>query len=470
MEWLRHDLEGAASGLWPDDNFADTGFAPGSRQFARRGRQMGFRIALVEIRADWPGYSLPMGFRLATHKTCGCPVCHITRDEMPDLNNITADDGPWDDFDDDSYQALVDRCLVKVIILTEEDRLAIKRSPLVFDGKQLSDNGRGGRMLTTAVTLPSGPPGIPGYTHQLLAGDRLHPSHRLHNVTDFEDAAKVATPFECMFWRFDVLPKDARLVHHAPLMRIPGVGMHTWAIDVLHTWLIGGLARLIAAMIWFILDSDCFNVKYPWMNQEEGYEMAVMRLRNLLREHYRAMRRSDPTWDARASQVWSLTVSMLGNKSGPMMSTKADETKHLLTFVVEIFRTYQVQLTAFSATRFKFLLASAESEQEVNRIIKTSGRVLSDTQRQSLMDAYLRHLSMWFRSGGACYPKHHLMLHCIQRTRILGNPRFYHTFRDESLNGVVVKLARSCHRTTFMDSVHERYQWLEALDLCTHMF
>ena len=36
----------------------------------------------------------------------------------------------------------------------------------------------------------------------------------------------------------------------------------------------------------------------------------------------------------------------------------------------------------------------------------------------------------------------------------LGSPRFYTTYRDESLNGVIAKIARSTHRGSLMRSAH----------------
>ncbi len=46
---------------------------------------------------------------------------------------------------------------------------------------------------------------------------------------------------------------------------------------------------------------------------------------------------------------------------------------------------------------------------------------------------------MWFydRAVGKLHPKHHLMIHLIQRVVKLGNPKLYASYRDESLNGVV---------------------------------
>jgi len=44
-----------------------------------------------------------------------------------------------------------------------------------------------------------------------------------------------------------------------------------------------------------------------------------------------------------------------------------------------------------------------------------------------------------------------------QRSRHQGNPRFYATFLDESLNGNIAKIARSCHRRTWLKRVFVKF-------------
>ena len=107
---------------------------------------------------------------------------------------------------------------------------------------------------------------------------------------------------------------------------------------------------------------------------------------------------------------------------------------------------------------------------EVNKILRESDRFLTPDQHLNLFRAYLRHASMWLRSGADLVPKHHLMLHLIAAIPRLGNPRHFWTYRDESLNGVVVKLSKTAHRRTFCDTVHNKFRWLQKLGLCTHMF
>jgi hypothetical protein len=51
----------------------------------------------------------------------------------------------------------------------------------------------------------------------------------------------------------------------------------------------------------------------------------------------------------------------------------------------------------------------------------------------------------------------------MHKSDILGAPKLYATFRDESLNGVVAKVARSCHRNNFSRMVHVKFRRLQAL-------
>ena len=67
-------------------------------------------------------------------------------------------------------------------------------------------------------------------------------------------------------------------------------------------------------------------------------------------------------------------------------------------------------------------------------------------------------------------PKHHWMVHCVQQPPTFGNPRFHHTYRDESLNGVIAKIAKTSARSTFAVTVHRKFGILQQLGLNDGMF
>ena len=85
--------------------------------------------------------------------------------------------------------------------------------------------------------------------------------------------------------------------------------------------------------------------------------------------YYKRKQREDKQWCKRASQVWSLTLKMLGPPEEPVMSTKAKETYHLVPLVVEMLQKYEVRLNQYDEIRAPFLLQAGLSMLEVSRII-----------------------------------------------------------------------------------------------------
>ena len=164
--------------------------------------------------------------------------------------------------------------------------------------------------------------------------------------------------------------------------------------------------------------------------------------------------------------MWNITLKMLGKEEAPNLSAKANEAKNLLEFAILLLERHIAKLDPLMGN---LLLESGRAALKVNQIISESPRNMTANQRQQLMDAYLKHMSLFERAGGNIIPKHHLLIHCFQRTSVLGNPKFYHTYKDESLNGVIVKIARSSHRLTFYETVHKKFNVLRKLNQCVGM-
>ena len=153
---------------------------------------------------------------------------------------------------------------------------------------------------------------------------------------------------------------------------------------------------------------------------------------------------------------------MLGKRRSPNLGCKAAEGLGLLDFAIESLETHAAKLPIVAKD---LLLGSARAAQRVTQIINESKRVMSPAVQQELLSQHLRHMMLFERAGGALLPKHHLMIHCIQRISMFGNPRYYHTFRDESLNCVIAKSARSCHRRNFAANVHLKWDILQDLKI-----
>ena len=150
-------------------------------------------------------------------------------------------------------------------------------------------------------------------------------------------------------------------------------------------------------------------------------------------------------------------MSMLGNQETYGLHAKAAESHGLLKFVRWLLEKYSDEfekLPEETSRPLAILKAATQAANSMDDILKIEIRKLSRMQCQHLMQHYLRFLTLYLKAGGVWRPKCHLLLHLIQRAMVQGNPRLYSTYRDESLNGVIAKIARSAHRSTWGNVIH----------------
>ena len=76
---------------------------------------------------------------------------------------------------------------------------------------------------------------------------------------------------------------------------------------------------------------------------------------------------------------------------------------------------------------------------------------------QDSFQSYINHMEL-MAPEDVFIPKHHLMMHLIVRSAHFGNPRFYSTWRDESLNKTLKMACRTTSQATFENSVLTRMQ------------
>lgn len=159
---------------------------------------------------------------------------------------------------------------------------------------------------------------------------------------------------------------------------------------------------------------------------------------------------------------------MLGSMSNPSLSAKAKETHGILEFAVQVLERYEPAIVALGgdiAVRASMLLTAGRYAVVFDDLVQSLPRSISRSQQQSLLVSFLSHCSFLKRAGADLKPKHHIMLHCIQRCGHLGSPKWYHTYRDESLNGIIGTIAAASHRTTFSSSVFSKFGVMQQLGL-----
>ena len=153
------------------------------------------------------------------------------------------------------------------------------------------------------------------------------------------------------------------------------------------------------------------------------------------------------TW-LQTLKVWNLTISMLGSEETYNLSAKAAESKGLLKFIRWLLVRHGDDLINLGddICKASHLSAATENALAMDDVLNSDSRTLSRNECQNLLNRYIRFLLHYLRAGGVLKPKCHLLFHMVQRALFKGNPRLYSTYRDESLNGVFAKIARSAHR------------------------
>jgi hypothetical protein len=131
----------------------------------------------------------------------------------------------------------------------------------------------------------------------LPQGARLEPSRSLVDVYALEQAK---LPIELTFW---VGPVDGRILHNTPLFSIPGVNVMSWCVDLLHGWVLGPLARHIRLCLHLFLESGVFTPISPQLSADHRKVLAMLDIRAKMMDHYRRIKRADPTWGSKHSQV-----------------------------------------------------------------------------------------------------------------------------------------------------------------------
>ncbi|CAK9016517.1 unnamed protein product [Durusdinium trenchii] len=304
-----------------------------------------------------------------------------------------------------------------------------------------------GRCLSHALPL-----------YGLKKSSRLMPTPTLPDVAGFEFKE---IPFETSWW---VGPEDGRLLHDCPLLNLSGVGLETFSLDIMHSWHLGPLQLLVSKALNYCLDTGLWGPRAGGGGDaQDRRKLSLLAIKSELFAFYRDQRQ-DKDWLGKGSEVWNLTLTMLGSTDAPSLHAKAAESHGLALFVRQLLERrmgdFEQCLPRADARQGKFLLEASKAASELDVVFGVESRRLTRNQVHRALGCYSRFLSFYNKAGGPLVPKTHFMVHLIQRSLYKGNPRKYSTYRDESLNGQIAKIARSCHRRTWANIIHWKTQAL----------
>lgn len=166
-------------------------------------------------------------------------------------------------------------------------------------------------------------------------------------------------------------------------------------------------------------------------------------------------------------------MKMIGTRDNPHFSAKGSETKNVLPWVLSVFDEYNDRFSSLENQDLRLALDFAKeagiAALEFENILRSQPRHMSPASTADLLSKYMRFASLYERAGGNLVQKHHLMIHCIRDTSLFGNPKYYTTYRSESFNGVLARIARNCYSSTFYADIHIRAAALNARSISKHM-
>jgi hypothetical protein len=272
----------------------------------------------------------------------------------------------------------------------------------------------------------------------LEKGDRLEPSARLLDVSLFDRIDQF--PCTVLFWR---VSHESRTRHRNPLFdEAVGVTIDTLMVDKLHTLHLGPAQAWCLHTLWRLILADAFATN---ASGDALYQLSVQHIRHRLWAWYKEARRLRP--DECITEVQDFTLSMLGGKpTAQILGTKAAETKGLVPYVLSLVREFGWRIPGNES---QYLIGAGEALVSYFRLLDQSGVVVEPSSLQAMYDAIKRHVTMSTKAGISLKPKHHQVVHLVDRTEKHGSPSSYATFEDESINRVLKKVGEAAHRSVW---------------------
>ena len=150
-------------------------------------------------------------------------------------------------------------------------------------------------------------------------------------------------------------------------------------------------------------------------------------------------------------RIGDLTQGMLGKQGLPDFSGKAMECGVLMRWAHDFAQTHRARLRAGDE-----LYAAGEPLIRYYAILKECTLRVPLVKCQELLDCVLRHVHLLRSAHCRLLPKHHLWAHMTLRVPQFGNPIYYSTFLDETLNKVISTVAVHSHPSRWDERIFER--------------
>jgi hypothetical protein len=407
----------AANGFHPKVNFCGEQFESLDRRLNAGQpivvhRDCIVTFALVEFRADGAQYS-DLGLRRANQEHF-CLKCHASREDMYDFANSHL----WSRWTDAEYAALIARSKVSVQLSGDEaDKLL---ASMEWDFRE---NGAHGRVVKRAA-------------HGLVQGDILMYGGSCLNAYAATSAdLQGSAPYHLVFWR-----PTQELRSPIYVLEFPAARFSYLMLDDLHNIDLGCTARIAGVALLGVLKS---GVRFGTPATERGMRLSVAKMNADVARFYKGTGFSFKRLSCK-SLCWK-NMQSTGHLKG-----KGCHCSGILPYVVHVLQECDED---FPGIRTKPLLKAAVSLQKAYALMRENPRDI-DAKK---LGKYMQRVGIQCALAGVpMIPKFHYLSHFEELAQVAGNPRYYSTRVDESLNSDLVRLAQAMHTSEFSARILSR--------------
>ena len=392
---------------------------------SKAGKRLAERGVVVYLKCDWAEYSGTVGFPAHIDGLRPCFGCNAFGDGLYETEGLSEVWEPWRNNEPGDYDRACQACeiVVRVTAVQHRELTAL----LVYDRRQ-----RGSRGLALLQDYPA---------LRLRRGDRVEPTRMLPNVDGFEKLTQF--PQEVLFWR----PSLETLARHRCPLFCDDTGLEPatcMTIDLLHAMYLGCMNKFCELVVWLLLCSGFWGTHG---NEEEQVAISIQCMKHELLHFYAAYRQRRPR-PKPLTELRNLTKKMVGERAAPKLKVKGAQCWVLLLFLND-FLTKHENMLAFDAGRWA---AAGVALERFCKLLDELPVNPTATQRAQSLDLWKRHMALTSEAEDLFIPKRHLICHMILSMPLLGNPRFYAYWFDESLNKVLKLACRGISQATFETS------------------
>ena len=267
---------------------------------------------------------------------------------------------------------------------------------------------------------------------------RLEPSEFLPDVSQFLNVS--VFPYPLLLWNRG---EETVTRHRNPLVDDTlGISMsRTLRIDTLHTLYLGVFLKFCALIWWRLLFAGAFG-SADTMDENIEIGLSTFKARYL----WWLKKRHELYPFANLTETHEFTKKMVGDPGDLKMGTKGSETWTLLLFLVD-------EMTYWNFEDKQKLLDAGRSMVALVGIWKAGKWKLKPVEIQPCY----RHFKCFMANTDSFIklhqPTRYLFMHLIRELDFAGNPAYYSTWKDESLNKLLKKTCRTISQLTFNVSV-----------------